>query len=253
LAVSLRNTIIANNFCPLKWALYSKEKMQKYVRLSQIGCLYRENEDSYFHPSFDELHDGESFERFLSAYENDLAKLDDNSWEYLKEETEKLCIYQDKNKRWTPLFDKLNEARGYVFLKSLGCKEIAFIRPSKKGGEERPDLKGEKEGSSVLCEVKTKHISDVFINARDNSRVIRTNEILADKLKSILKDTFEKAGSQLNAMPESSKYEKWIYLIINYDNQEVDASFPNKLNSQTRLLFNSMDMGGLKLAIHNEK
>jgi hypothetical protein len=226
--------------------------MPKYLRLYQIGNMYRENENSYFHSSFDELHESESFERFLLPYENALSNLDEISWSFLKEEAEKLCISRDKNERWREFFDKLNEAKGYVFLKSIGCQEISFIPRAETNGVETPDLKGIKNGSTILCEVKTKNISDVFIDAMDNSRVIRTNEILAEKLKAILEKIFRKAESQLNSMQSLSQCEKYIYLIITYDNEEVDPSFSKKLNVQTQQLFQSMNMDNLKLVIHGD-
>lgn len=226
--------------------------MPKYLRLSQIGNMHRENEDSYFHNSFDELHEGELFERILLPYENALSNLDDTSWLSLKKEAEKLCIKRDKKKRWRELFDKLNEAKGYVFLKSIGYQEISFIPRAKKNGVETPDLRGIKSGATALCEVKTKNISDAFIDAMDKSRVIRTSGILAEKLKPILEEIFRKAESQLNSMQAISRCEKYIYLIITYDNEEVDSSFPKKLNEQTQQLFKAMNIKDIKLVIHGD-
>ncbi|MFT7490838.1 MAG: hypothetical protein ACI80S_000419 [Pseudohongiellaceae bacterium] len=233
-------------------ALYSKVNMPKYLRLSEIGNMYREKKKSYFHSSFDELHESESFERFLLPYENALSDLDEISWLFLKDEAEKLCISRDKNNRWRELFDKLNEAKGYIFLKSIGYQKISFIPRAKKNGIETPDLKGIRNGSTALCEVKTKNISDAFIDATSNSSVIRTNERLAEKLKPILEKVFRKAESQLNSIEPLSQCEKYIYLVITHDNEEVDPVFLKKLNVKIQQLFKSMNTNNLKLVIHGE-
>ena len=86
----------------------------------------------------------------------------------------------------------------------------------------------------------------------ENSQAIITNEILPDALKDLLKKTFIKARNQLNSYMTSVP-EKYIYLIIDYDNQGVDKTYPKKLNEQTRELFSSIDMKGVDLVIHDEE
>lgn len=223
----------------------------EFLRLNEIAVLHRDNINSYFHESYDEIHNG-SFKNFLISYENDLSKLDDKSWCLLKKEAEKLCIKRDRNGYWSKLFDKLNEVRGYVFLKSKGYIKVSFIPCAKKNNIETPDFIGERETSKALCEVKTKHISDALKSKMENSQAIITNEILPDALKDLLKKTFIKARNQLNSYMTSVP-EKYIYLIIDYDNQGVDKTYPKKLNEQTRELFSSIDMKGVDLVIHDEE
>lgn len=150
------------------------------------------------------------------------------------------------------MFDKLNEVKGYKFLKSIGCEEVSFIPRSIKHGIETPDLKGYKNGALVLCEVKTKHVSDEFIHARDNSDVIRTDERLPEALEKLLSNTFKKAASQLNSELDSVTSEKYIYLNIEYDNESVSPHIRRVLNIQTRNVFNSINFIGIKLVIDNE-
>lgn len=227
--------------------------MKKFPLLKKISSLQFEEEDSYFNSKYQELHRSGDFENFFGGYEEVLAELDETSWDYILEQTQKLCTSKDKNGRWNVLFEKLNEVRGYAYLKSIGFQNIEFIPPSTRNGIESPDLLGFSDLSKVLCEVKTKHSSDVYMEAVNNSKVIETNEFLPPKLKELIEKTFNKACSQLTSYPNHTKYRKIIYLNIEYDNEAVDPVFKVKLNEQTRSLFESMSFDSIELAIHNEK
>jgi len=63
----------------------------------------------------------------------------------------------NKGRGWQSLFDVLSEARGYAYLRSIGCSGIRFV-----GRTERPtpDIEARCEGRRVVCEVKTINLSD---------------------------------------------------------------------------------------------
>jgi hypothetical protein len=61
--------------------------------------------------------------------------------------------------------------------------------------------------------------------------------------------TINKAASQLNSYSKSPDTEKYIYLVIAYND---DLDYRNELNTKTRELFNAMNLVGVDLVIHNE-
>lgn len=223
-----------------------------FSRINELATLHRAHPNSYFHDKFDNFRNQEPIRIYLKEIENDLQQQDALSWRTFKEEVEKLVINKDRNNHWSKFHEKLNEAKGYAFLKSKGYTTVSFIPVSRSKNIETPDLLGRLGASTALCEVKTKNVSDDFIYKQVNSKAIRTNEKLADKLKDLLEGTFNKAKSQLDAYSDLINVKKYIYLIIEYDNQGVDKTYPSKFNAQTRKLFDTLDMTGINLVIHDE-
>lgn len=223
---------------------------KKFVRLNELASLYSEKVGSYFHRSRDNVINDEIFEEQYLLIENELCELDIDSWNFLKEETGSLCTAINGKRGWSPLFDKLNEAKGYCFLKSIEYSIISFIPRAKINGIETPDLMGWRDTSQALCEVKTIHVSDDLIAATENMTVFTSQDTLTSGLRKKLEYTFNKATSQINSYTEFTSPEKFIYLIIEYD----DGIFFNKeFNEQTRELFNTMSLTDINLLIHNEK
>ena len=185
----------------------------------------------------------------FTLIEEELSQLYDESWSLLKNEACKLCITSDTNRGWSQLFDKLNEAKGYCFLKSMGCVNIRFIPRAKKKNIETPDLEGWKDKSNILCEVKTINISDQNIMAGKKIKAQTVDDSITPGLKKKLENMFTKASSQLNSYPVTTNTNKFIYLIITYDE---DLDYKNELNKQTRKIFNAMGLASIQLAIHNE-
>jgi hypothetical protein len=233
----------------------------KFVRLDELASLTQHIQSSFFHKTYDDYKKVEDFNEFLLSIENELNELDNESWCFLKKEAVSICVEsaEDKKRGWAKLFEKLYEAKGYCFLKSKGYSKIRFIPRSKEKGVETPDLKGERDTSIILCEVKTKSISEDFLTEIKESTdsliamkkpTHRPKDKLPDKLKDILKKTFNKAESQLNSYTKYPNPEKYIYIIIKYDDDDL---FRNELNVQTRNLFKAMDLNDINLAIHNEE
>lgn len=219
----------------------------EFERLNELASLHRENVNSYFHESHDVAYEGGQ----LLSIENELSELDIESWCFLKKEAGKFCVISDKERGWAQLFEKLNEAKGHGFLKSKGYSKISFIPRSNKNGVKTPDLKGERDTSIALCEVKTKSISDYLINSIHNRTVTRPQENITVGLKGSLISIFEEATDQLNSYTKYPNPEKYIYLIIVYDHEVVLDR--KKLNVQTRELFNTRKLMGINLVIHDEK
>jgi len=119
----------------------------------------------------------QSFEQSLSEIpqklkqfrdiERDLQGLDADAWTFLKGEVAPLLAAKDSKRGWQSLFDKLNQAKAYNYLKSAGYLNIRFVPPSAVKGQQTPDLQADR----VLCEVKTINISEIEANRRDSGGV----------------------------------------------------------------------------------
>jgi ribosome-binding factor A len=224
----------------------------QYIRLNELVSLYpADNQKSRFHNFWETFYKNPESEfsalrvQAFSLIEKELSALDADSWSTLKKEVKTLCV-KSGERGWNQLFEKLNEAKGYCFLKSIGCSDIEFI--ATKNNVETPDLIGRKNTSQVLCEVKTINVSKGLVDARINLTVMKAKNRLDEGMTKKLELTIFKAASQLNSYSESLDTEKYIYLVITYDD---DIDYRDELNTQTRDLFNTMNLVGINLVIHN--
>ncbi len=224
----------------------------QYIRLNELVSLHSSDNKDYqksrfynFWETFYEI--TEQRVQAFSLIEKELSALDAKSWSDLKDEAKKFCIIKSDDRGWNQLFEKLNEAKGYCFLKSIGCSDIEFI--ATKNNVETPDLIGRKNTSQVLCEVKTINVSKGLVDARINLTVMEAKNRLDEGMTNKLESTISKAASQLNSYSESLDTEKYIYLVITYDD---DIDYREELNIQTRDVFNTMKLVGINLVIHNE-
>jgi len=225
----------------------------KYPRLSELESLHSpEDNRSHFYISEEKLNDpleGPSRVKAFTLIEKELSALDDKSWAFLINEAKPLCIKSNGERGRNQLFEKLNEAKGYCFLKSIGCSSIRFIPRAEQRNIETPDLEGCLNTSQVLCEVKTINISDDLISWRKDGACRDAHNKLTKGSKNKLETTIKKAACQLNCYSVSLDTKKFIYLVITWDN---DPDYTNELNNQTRKLFNDMNIVSCDLVIHNE-
>ncbi len=204
-------------------------------------------EKSYFYRFWDDFETVPLRVKAFTKLEEELQILDRESWRQLNTEAGKLCLRHNGDRGWSKLFEKLNEAKGYVYLQSLGCRKIRFISRSMKNGIETPDLEGEKNDNRYLCEVKTINVSDSLLKARRNIEAREVQPTLPAGLKNKLKEVTTKAHSQLSGYHRKAM--KFAYLVISFDD-ELD--YRDKLNIQTRIFINSLDFDDMKVIIHNE-
>ena len=81
-------------------------------------------------------------------------------------------VRKDPSRRgWQQLFDILNQARAYNYLKTLGCSNILFIPRADNQALRTPDIEAILGSDRVLCEVKTINISQKEIHARTSFTV----------------------------------------------------------------------------------
>lgn len=172
--------------------------------------------DAYFH-NFDQvLAQSAHVKGIYLRYERDLQGLDDKAWEHLKGEAlPRLTACDKKGRGWQQLFDILNEARAYNYLKSRGCTNLRFIPRSHK---RTPDLEGSLALGRLLCEVKTINASDEEIDFRTGRVPVRKGQITlpAEFLKK-LRTTIECAKQQLLAFDHGRAAVHFIYLNVCFD------------------------------------
>lgn len=212
---------------------------EEFPRLYEVYCESEQaNAANYF----------EDFGRVLgsplaqSAYkklEVELEQLEDIAWQELKQKAINYVVAKDERRAWSQLFDILNEAKGYLYLKSEGCKKIHFIPECK--GSKTPDIRAQCGCSIALLDVKTINVSDEEINYlryntehRDNPRlrVFGPESIsipmqrIRRRIKRRIKDAVEQGRKQLfeyakRWCPADSPKRMTIYLIIHPDAKHI--------------------------------
>lgn len=195
---------------------------------------------AYFKDFDNSIRDEPSKKRVWLEREQAWQKLAPDAWAFLKDKAQRyLTVKDSKGRGWQQLFDIINEAYAYNFLKDDGCSNIQFIPSSPRRS---PDLKAEKNGCTVLCEVKTINISDdeVFalneafkrrertataitdpITGRPDPNIInKLARTVEDKLSegflSKLMSDIETAKTQMEAYADGTSVRRIVYIIVNF-------------------------------------
>jgi len=182
--------------------------------------------------------------------EKALQGLDPCSQKVLKK---KVCPYLTKKhagRGWHQLFDVLNEARAYDYLKSLGCSDVHLIPESIKNGEQTPDLEGVLCSGKVLCEVKTINISDeeAKVRASDKPIVRNTQDKLENPFFDKLRSCLTKAEKQLRASHNSAHLIVYIFIIFDeYPFCEYKETYFQQIDHE----LSENIVTGIELVIHN--
>jgi hypothetical protein len=172
--------------------------------------------DAYFQDFDEKLANSAHIKGVYRQWERVLEGIDSQGWGHLKREAVPRLTKRDKKGRgWQQLFDILNEARAYNYLKSIGCKHLRFIPRSR---QRTPDLEGSRASDRVLCEVKTINISDEEIAARTGPPKARSLPIAitAGFLKK-LRATVDTAKQQMLAYDSGGTAVHFVYLNILFD------------------------------------
>lgn len=212
--------------------------------------------------------------KVLCDFEADLSALDGEAWAFFKEKTQyKSCLeggYSQKAssnakvakekgydglelpRSWQPLFDLRNEARGYGYLKSIGCGGIEFI-PESKAGRRTPDLKGMLGGQTVLCEVKTINKSDDAVASSFFSLVTDGQPRLSDGFFNQIDGRVKDAIKQIEDYHFCNNPLMIVYLFLNFDDilgeylnkyiPQLDCSQQQWQNSGVKIVFDYFQSG----------
>ena len=191
----------------------------EFPRVSELRNLSigLDSPKAYFRANDDKLSDPKK-RKFFLALERELQGLDAKAWEILKSEALPFMTARHKERGWQQLFDKLNEAKGYNYLVSIGCKNVEFIPRAKTAGAKTPDLQGVLGVAKLLCEVKTINVSEGEARRRDTGGVGKTllfleKEFFENKLSNVI----EQASSQLLAFDNCSATRRIVYVVFDFD------------------------------------
>ncbi len=149
--------------------------------------------------------------------ERDLQGLDSAAWAYLKAEAVSRLMARDVKRGWQALFDILNQAKAYNYLKGLGCTNIAFIPVSRAKGRQTPDLEAELNSVKVLCEVKTINISEEEAARRQSGGVGTSTDRLEEGFFSKLTSVLSVAKAQMLAYGAAYTTNNIAYVVVNFD------------------------------------
>ncbi len=167
--------------------------------------------DSYFRNFEQSLSEIRQKLRQFRDIEADLQGPDAEAWAFLKSEVAPLLKARHLTRGWQFLFDKLNQAKAYNYLKSAGYPNVRFIPPSAVPGQQTPDL----EADGVLCEVKTINVSDAEANRRQSGGVGSVADQLDEGFFRKLSSDLKKAKAQMVSYDNGSKHV--VYIIANFD------------------------------------
>jgi hypothetical protein len=206
---------------------------------------------AYFHNFESSYCDEASKREVWQNREKQLQALDLNSWKVLKHKASSYLTKPDyvKGGWWHQLIEALNEARGYNYLKSIGCSNIKFIPSAIINGVETPDLKGELNNFSILCEVKTINISDEEAYTRRSGGCRTITDQLGDGFLNKLASDLLKAQRQMKAYDDGENVRRIAYVIIDFDDllgeykedyfYEIDRFLADKVPPNIEVVFHN--------------
>jgi hypothetical protein len=174
---------------------------------------YSSSPDAYF----------QNFEKSLSEIppklkqfrdiERDLQGLDAEAWAFLKSEVTPLLAARDPKRGWQLLFDKLNQAKAFKYLRDAGYLNIRFVPPSAVKGQQTPDL----QADGALCEVKTINISEIEVDRRYSGGVGSSTDQLDAGFFGKLSSDLRKAKAQMAEYGVGQNAKHIAYVIVNFD------------------------------------
>jgi len=216
-----------------------------------------------FWKNLDDNLQNEGKRRKCLPYEDALQSLDSAAWEFIKNKADKyLTKWDDKNARGQQqLFDILNEALAYSFLKKeVGCSNIQFIPESNKGPQ-TPDLEGtlgHTKVTKVICEVKTINISeDEAFTRREMSLWFRPRcnqpprELEQGFFDNKIKEKIEYAKKQIKEYAKGNETRNIVYIIINFD--DMWETHKEQYFQQIDDFLSKNIIQGIEIVFHNKR
>ncbi len=174
--------------------------------------------DAYFHNFDSYLQDSNNVREIYDRWEKDLQGLGDNAWGFLKNEASPYLVRKDRSGRgWQQLFDILNQAHAYNYLKAIGASNVCFIPRSNQPSRRTPDLEGVLGSVRVLCEVKSINISQKEARARSQFTVRKIENHLDDGFLRKLQSDITEAKGQLQAYDPTGEARHYIYINLRFD------------------------------------
>ena len=183
------------------------------------------------------------------CWENELQGLDDDAWEFLKSEASPYLIHKDPSGRgWQQLFDILNQARAYNYLKAIGSSNVRFIP---RAESRTPDLEGVLDSGRVLCEVKTINISQKEVRAREEFTGRNIANQLDDGFFRKLHSDITEAKDQLHAYDATSEVRYYVYINLCFD--DILGECKGEYFRQIDQYLSDSPVPGIDLVFHNDQ
>jgi hypothetical protein len=207
-------TTVKTPLSPLEILMSRSELPRVYQLIDLIGD--RTHQDSYFQNFENSIEEGVEKRSFWVAREKELQKLDQEAWNYLKNEMfPYLTARNHRGRGWEQLISILNQTRAYNFLLHSGCSKIRFIPQIK--GKETPDLEAKLDENSVICEVKTINKSAQEAEARQSGASRSTLASLELGFFNKLTSNLEKAKSQMSSYNNTPGVRHIAFVVVNFD------------------------------------
>jgi hypothetical protein len=204
--------------------------------------------NAYFQNLENALQTSPSALRAFTSREIDLQELDREAWEFLKAEAIPYLTRRHKERGWQQLFDILNQARAFKYLKGMGCSNIQFIPRS---NAETPDIQGLLNGLSILCEVKTVNVSKEELLARNSGEARYIKNCLEQGFFGKLKSHIEKAKAQMRAYDHAGKARYCVYFNLCFD--DFFGEYKEEYFQQIDQYFSQNPTAGIEVVVHNER
>lgn len=155
--------------------------------------------------------------KLFGDIEEDLQGLDELAWLSFKKDIEPLLTVKDPKRGWQQLFDILNHAKAYNYLKRIGCANVRFVPVSRVSGQRTPDIEADLGSSKLLCEVKTINVSEIEASRRQDGGVGTTQALLDVGFFGKLTSDLRQAEAQMKAYCADAPAKRMVYVVVNFD------------------------------------
>ena len=180
--------------------------------------------DAYFRHFAERIVESEHVRHLYMKVERPLRVLDPEAWRDLKDRAPLYLMVRDEKRGWQALFDTLNESKGYAYLRSIGCTDVAFI---KRDSKKTPDLRGMLDGNRVVCEVKTINMSQAEADRRDRVhhgeiRAFKVPMHVTPQMLQKVSATLGRAVEQLDHEDPQQTARRIVFTILHFDDSVCD-------------------------------
>lgn len=179
-----------------------------------------------------------------------LAALEPAAWHDLRARARATLIARQRTtgRGWQDLFDVLNEAIAYAYLKAVGATAIRFLSPQ---AVRTPDLSATLAGQRVLCEVKTLNKSEAQAvrdrrTAEGHVQVTKAALTLPPQWIQKFVDKVTDALDQLREH-DTGDSKLIVFVAINFDDRIGDHD--DRHFAQIDDLLDSIDLSGAELVL----
>jgi hypothetical protein len=210
-----------------------------------------ESPDAYFQNFDGYLQGSNHVKEYYGRLETALQGLDHNAWEFLKGDASPYLATRDRSGRgWQQLFDILNQAHAYNYLRAVGASKVRFIPRASRQSVKTPDLEGYLDSRTVLCEVKSLSPSQDEIRIRTEGGVSGIAIRLDDGFFRKLHSDISKAKEQLEAYDPTGEARRYVYIIPRFD--DFLGRCKAQYFSQIDRYLSDFPNQGVDLIFHNE-